>query len=209
MVRFADSLGLELQTVREYEQSGDDPPFVPESAIANLITMTTSTATLQESARIESEKRGRWQNGKACRLRLSFTQPSASLDFVTSVRDAGVRLENCRLTSDDEGHRHADGTVRVRNDSFEKNVFVRYTTDAWATSLDVDCEYVAPRGESLDGGITDRFRFSIRVPASVDTTSGRQLEFAVAFVSRSATMWDNNGGLNYSMQCYTVSVYDL
>jgi hypothetical protein len=77
-------------------------------------------------------------------------------------------------------------TARVLNICFEKSVFVRVTTDNWATFTDVPLTHQP----NLSDPRTDAFA------ALIDLTGPAQL--AICFRSAaSVEHWDNNGGQNY------------
>eukprot|EP00123_Amoebidium_parasiticum_P000706 comp11580_c0_seq1/m.6053 comp11580_c0_seq1/g.6053 ORF comp11580_c0_seq1/g.6053 comp11580_c0_seq1/m.6053 type:complete len:457 (-) comp11580_c0_seq1:1025-2395(-) len=83
------------------------------------------------------------------------------------------------------------GRVRVRNTSFEKAVFIRYTVDNWRTHRDISAQY-----ESSDSSREyDEFLFVIPVPINI--THGRKIAFAVCYCADGREFWDNNHGANY------------
>jgi protein phosphatase 1 regulatory subunit 3A/B/C/D/E len=126
-----------------------------------------------------------------------------------------VSLENVIVKSPD---RRIVGTVKVRNLSYDKLVFVRSTEDGWATHQDTECSYVCnnamsnsttapvngtgngpvPSGSMpLQNGVTaiyDTFSFRLHLPT--DATS---MEFAVCYKGGEFECWDNNAGNNYCL----------
>ncbi|KAJ7207610.1 hypothetical protein GGX14DRAFT_635703 [Mycena pura] len=72
-----------------------------------------------------------------------------------------------------DGELHLCGTLLVRNATFEKHVFVRFTLDEWCTTSEVSARYVAslpgppsafsPVEEPQPGPGWDRFEFAVRL----------------------------------------------
>ena len=178
-VRFADVLGLDLESVRHI-MNIDVPPKIPASATADL------------SLGIEEERRTQGSRY----LTACFGQPGAASNFLARVIDQKVSLENCVV---DDQELTVTGTVRVANIAFHKSVKVRYTTNNWLTFTDVTANYMA---NSCDGA-TDRFAFSIVVPQYFGVRS--RLLFAVCYTVNGETFWDNNHGSNYIIECYARS----
>lgn len=80
------------------------------------------------------------------------------------------------------------GSVHLRNIAFEKDVFIRYTTDGWATWSDAPANYQWTESNGLE-----RWAFSLELP--LDTT---RLEFAIGYEVEGVTYWDDDFGSNYS-----------
>ena len=85
---------------------------------------------------------------------------------------------------------HLFFTIRVFNLAFEKTVFVRYTTDNWATHTDVTTHYLPGTSEPS----TDRFYASLALPSQ---QRNGEVQFAVCYRSQGKEFWDNNDGNNY------------
>lgn len=153
------------------------------------------------------DKQKRWQ--------VRFSQPaSCYLDFRKRLDTENISLENVIVKSPDN---RVVGTVKVRNLSYDKEVFVRSTDDKWATHTDTLCSYVQNSGSSCGGGggnagcgggggpmqngvtaIYDTFSFGLQLP-----TNASSLEFAVCYKSLEFECWDSNDGNNYclSLSC--------
>jgi hypothetical protein len=82
------------------------------------------------------------------------------------------------------------GTVRVRNISFEKCVAVRFTTDGWTTTSEVQARYTGPAPKTA--GAWDLFAFTI--PAHAPRTLLLAVRYVVPGVGE---WWDNNGGADF------------
>ena len=80
------------------------------------------------------------------------------------------------------------GRVRVFNVAFEKRVFVRYTTDDWATWQEVEGSHL---GDQNDWG----FRIE-GLGESVGSLPGL-VRYAVRYESGQGVWWDNNTGQDY------------
>ncbi|XP_071091879.1 glycogen-binding subunit 76A-like isoform X2 [Haliotis cracherodii] len=178
VVRFADAMGLDLESVRNIVNV-DTPPKVPASALADL------RVGLEEDRRAMGSRF----------LTACFSQPGASENFMKKVLAQKVSLENAVITG-----MTITGVIRVANISFNKMVRVRYSTNRWATFHDIAASYVQ---NSCDGP-TDRFSFSIVAPANFDV--GSRLEFAVSYAASCTVFWDNNEGRNYVFECFAKTV---
>uniref|UniRef100_A0A8D0HPJ1 Protein phosphatase 1 regulatory subunit 3E n=1 Tax=Sphenodon punctatus TaxID=8508 RepID=A0A8D0HPJ1_SPHPU len=171
-VRFADSLGLELTTVKQYWPH--DLPQVPERVHAQLRRDSLnhfgpSPPTLEPA----------------------FLDPLSSPGFGARLLAQCVLLEGARA----EGP-WVTGTARVLNLAYEKRVSVRYSWDAWRSQHDARASYAAPAGRGRDHA--DRFAF--RLPVPLPLAPGTQLEFALCYRVGTQEFWDNNGGINYALR---------
>lgn len=81
------------------------------------------------------------------------------------------------------------GTLNLLNlpNGFQKNVFVRYTTNNWATQTDVPATYVA--GPNANG--VETWSFTTNANSS-------NVVFAISYTAAGSTFWDNNFGQNYT-----------
>ncbi|KAE8233074.1 hypothetical protein CF326_g1888 [Tilletia indica] len=133
-------------------------------------------------------------------LRLPNFPSSAKLSV-----DRDVFLERVFLSDD---LRSVKGTVQVRNLAFEKWLAVRFSLDGWATA----CEVSAEHSESIKGGKSDRFTFSIKLNelliwgnrgAGSSSSSGEQetktMLLCLRYNTAGQEFWDNNEGLNYQL----------
>ncbi|XP_005095651.1 glycogen-binding subunit 76A [Aplysia californica] len=178
VVRFADAMGLDLESVR-HVLNMESPPKIPASAMADL------------RAGINEDRKG----VGAKYLCPCFCQPGASDNFFQRVASQKVCLENAIITDVT-----ITGFVRVANIAFHKSVRVRYTHNDWATFHDIAASYVQ---NSCDGP-TDRFSFSIVAPPFF--VPGCRLQFAVSFNAGGMEYWDNNEGRNYMFECFAKTV---
>lgn len=173
-VSFADQSGMALATVRILSEPSDVPPRLKAEVLAHLTQGAQAGAT-----------------GKPP-LKLTFSQPASEyMAFREKLEYNKVSLENVILKDYD-----VVGTIKVKNISFEKRVFVRFTCDAWETHTDVPALFTpGPSDGSGLPSIYDTFTFRFEVPPTCDRSSS--VQFAVCFNAEQGQFWDNNSGNNY------------
>lgn len=177
IVRFADSLGLDLATVRQVKDN-ENPPFIPASALWEL--------------KLDIEKSMGSQGAK--QYQMCFAQPGSAATFMHRVLNAFVSLENARV---DSSRGLLTGTIRVKSVGFEKKVAVRITYNNWGTFFEVPASYVQ---DSHDGA-TDRFSFSAVFPTTM--VADERAMFAIRYETHTGNVhWDNNFGENYVILCH-------
>ncbi|XP_054164540.1 uncharacterized protein LOC128962210 [Oppia nitens] len=200
IVRFADALGLNLESVRHI--ISDDLPNVPKSAFGLL---KTNDFRLNPSNGVNDTKAVPWYMQKSSNtnatsvsrpnLILEFIQPSSLLNFLDRIRNNKVCLENC-MVSNNAGNLSITCIIRVLNISFEKSVTLRYTTNEWLTHNEALASYIS---NSCDG-FSDKFSVTFSVSAGGYYLSpGQRLLFALKYNANTDEYWDNNMGLNYSL----------
>ncbi|TRY55720.1 hypothetical protein DNTS_010289 [Danionella cerebrum] len=175
-VRFADSLGLELISVKHFDDT--DVPEVPDRVIdkfrkARALHLNNFDGASSQSVFVE----------------LLFTNPGSLPDFPSRVSAAKVSLESVQA---DEFS--LAGLVRVLNLAFEKSVHLRYTLNNWSSFTDSLASYVP---NSSDGQ-TDQFSFKIITPSFLEF--GGTLQFAIKYCVGGCEFWDNNSGDNYRVR---------
>ncbi|KAK3589736.1 hypothetical protein CHS0354_021058 [Potamilus streckersoni] len=175
-VSFADHKGFALATVRIMSEPSDVPPRLGPEVFASLTLGATAVVTDQPP------------------LELNFSQPASDyLAFRDKLEKSSVSLENVILRD-----YSVIGTVKVKNVSFQKRVFVRYTFDSWETMNDVDACFVASPCDGLASPY-DTFSFEFTVPTNLD--KDKKSEFAIGFETPNGQHWDNNNGKNYGIRC--------
>lgn len=180
-VMFADSRGLSLTDVREFSDDEEHSDFNMLPSLQGLGSTTEDSYSRTVSTCCPGTQ-----------LVLGFPQPSADFQaFRAKLEESMVILENCSVTE-----QTLQGTVRVRNISFQKDVRVRITFDSWQSFKDVSCTYVQKR---FGGPQTDIFEFDISIPKVLDAK--RKIEFCLRYLpgGHSQPFWDNNCGHNYSI----------
>lgn len=178
-VRFADSLGLELISVRHFDDT--DIPEVPQRILDKF--------KRENPLRLKRFDKFPSVPTQTVFMEMEFTNPGALPDFLDKVKKLKVLLE-C-VQSDDFC---ISGFVRVLNIAFEKSVAVRYTLNNWTTFMDILASYVP---HSTDG-VTDKFSFKMIVPTFLE--NGGTLQFAVKYAVDGEEYWDNNYGNNYKVK---------
>ncbi|MFT7809395.1 protein phosphatase 1 regulatory subunit 3G-like [Arapaima gigas] len=186
-VRFADSLGLSLASVRHY--SAAEEPRVPPP--------TAAPAPPQ-----------RHRSFPAARLVPAFQMPAECGDFEGRARLQHVSLERLAV-----GQFDVTGFIRVPAWSAATHVAVRYTFNDWLSFVDVqavragaECRHGDAGGTAADAaadgrrddGAWQRFAFTMLVPPLLGASSA--VHFAVYCRSAQGEFWDNNGGHNYTLR---------
>ncbi|CAH2324543.1 phosphatase 1 regulatory subunit 3E-like [Pelobates cultripes] len=187
VVRFADSLGLELTSVRHYCDA--DVPRVPNHVLAGLRCKESCPAGVELSALFLRPA------PNSLYLEPQFSNPGRKPDFLDLVKQRRVCLES--LQTDPFS---MNGDLRVLNLSYEKDVVVRYTVDAWKTSTEIQAAF--QRGCS--DRYTDKFSFKLLCPSLL--TKEGMLEFAIRYRVCGAEYWDNNDGNNYKVKSQRTTV---
>ncbi|XP_049883475.1 protein phosphatase 1 regulatory subunit 3C [Pectinophora gossypiella] len=123
-----------------------------------------------------------------------FVQPASDyLEFRRRITEECVALENV-IVKHSEGA--LDGTVKVKNLDFSKEVFVRASSDGWSTSEDTYCAFVESGPLGSNGqSLYDTFGFRIQLPIH-----SRRLDFCVCFRCKGEEHWDSNNGSNYTVE---------
>ncbi|KAI4830912.1 hypothetical protein KUCAC02_002513 [Chaenocephalus aceratus] len=178
-VRFADSLGLELISVKHFDDT--DEPNVPERILATLskghLHLTHLDTKFPRTP------------AQPVFMELQFTNPGTLPEFELRVREVKVLLETVET---DEYN--LSGVVRVLNMAFEKSVSLRYSLNNWITFMDSLASYVP----NSTNGDTDKFRFKIIMPTYLD--NGGTFQFAIKYCVGGQEFWDNNNGINYKVR---------
>ncbi|XP_051513263.1 protein phosphatase 1 regulatory subunit 3E [Myxocyprinus asiaticus] len=177
-VRFADSLGLDLISIKHFDDT--EMPEVPERIIDKFKKARALHLNNFDKSNTSSQ---------SVFLELLFTNPGSLPHFLDRVKEVKVLLESV----------HADefslsGIVRVLNLAFEKSVYLRYTLNNWTTFMDILASYIP---HSTDG-LTDKYSFKIITPNFLEC--GGTLQFAVKYCVGGGEFWDNNNGNNYKVR---------
>ena len=124
-----------------------------------------------------------------------FNQPGGFANFFDLIHSKKVCLENAYMADKCS----IKGTVRVQNISFHKRVLLRYTTNEWVRSFDLEAKY-------LDGscdGFSDKFTFLLTLGSPL--TVGQRIQFCIRYEVENGEHWDNNDGRNYVFQCLSLA----
>jgi len=102
VVRFADALGLDLESIRHILDFGDVPP-----------------AASDFSGHLAGSKAGGGGGGARMRLMVRFAEPGSSVNFLRRVQERKVSLEEVSV----DGERlTVSGVIRVANVAYHKQV---------------------------------------------------------------------------------------
>lgn len=175
-VSFADHCGKALAQVRIMSEASDEPPQFKPELLASITQGAQASVTDKPP------------------LRLTFSQPASDyLAFRDKIDKYFVSLENVILND-----YNVMGTIKVKNISFQKNVFVRYTYSSWESHEDVVATYVPGPGD-IPGrpSYCDTFTFKFDIPSTADVS--KSVEFAVCYEADGTQYWDSNDGANYGI----------
>ncbi|KAA0204055.1 hypothetical protein HAZT_HAZT006465 [Hyalella azteca] len=203
IVRFADSLGLDLAECRTFLEG---VPNVPKSAFGDLrIAKAEDESENSPSSSqlfLSSCNSNRYTAIAQKKMLMPlFQQPCVLPGFLDRVRANKVSLETISV-GDDMSVR---GYVRVLNLDFHKHVVVRYTFDGWRNFHEVlaVCECACATASYVHGscdGFSDKFSFLLWGSFLQENGS---LTFCIRYTAGGSEFWDNNRGSNYVLQCYT------
>ncbi|KAG6926149.1 protein phosphatase 1 regulatory subunit 3G [Chelydra serpentina] len=186
-VQFADSLGLNLASVKHFSAAED--PQVPPAVLSRLRRLPLG----EFSAALGLGSGARPPPPPPLQLVPVF-QPAGELAAAERLRRERVCLERLGRPA---AALDVRGTVRVLSCPGPKEVTVRYTFNEWHSFLDA-AALPLPGPERSDPA-TERFHFSLCTPPGLP--EGSAVHFAVCYRSQQGEYWDNNGGSNYTLRC--------
>ncbi|XP_076364531.1 protein phosphatase 1 regulatory subunit 3C-B-like [Tachypleus tridentatus] len=171
-VCFADDKGLALTHVRVMKETSDCPPSWTDQFLAQVT----------QSIKTEEEPENGWE--------VAFSQPASEyVEFRNKLEQQRVSLENVIIKNQE-----ISGTIKVKNISFKKDVFVRITFNSWSSFEDFPANYVN-NGLGDMTSLYDTFSFSVSIPSVA--YKYEVIEFCVCFKCGDLEFWDNNGETNY------------
>lgn len=176
-VKFADTVGLDLVHIRHMTAGRDTPPDLSSYNFSDLQLCSDKKLSQEPS------------------LTLGFPQPVSDYSHFREFLD----INNVSLESASVNGLSVIGTIKVKNLTFHKTVFARFTCDNWATSYDVNAYYVN-NGLAYGQGMVmtsliDTFSFTYDLP--VEFTKCDNIQFAICFRCEGQEFWDNNEKKNY------------
>ncbi|KAI1732203.1 carbohydrate/starch-binding module (family 21) domain-containing protein [Ditylenchus destructor] len=190
-VRFADDCGVPLETVRVMTEPSDYPPRISPSVIRRYRKAAAAATAIPGATPPEDDDEDDDSAAKRPRSswKMAFKQPASEyVKFRETLESQKVALENVMLKNDIG---RMVGTIKVANISFEKRVYIRFTSDGWKSYLDRPAAY-----QSSPSKAYDTFRFDIEIPRN--TAKDSRIDFCVCFVAgASDEFWDSNGGKNF------------
>ncbi|KAG2457993.1 protein phosphatase 1 regulatory subunit 3G [Polypterus senegalus] len=184
-VRFADSLGLCLTSVKHY--CAADEPHVPSKVFTRLHSHPPPQLDVDLLDELCFKFSPALSLSVDC-LVPKFTSPVDNGDFDERLQRYKVSLERVSVS-----HFDIRGLVRVVDLGGRKEVGVRYTFNDWLTFVDTQAFSV-----TTSGGSTEQFAFTLySPPLQGDDCS---VHFAVYYRTDSEEFWDNNAGSNYTLE---------
>ncbi len=187
-VRFADSFGFDLEKVK----------IITNNSFSDFFTCSPE-ANEEEDAASQHEAAA---NKPFLMLIPLFSLSNVSTEQNIKLQDYVFDYENKMIRC----------MIKVRNISFQKNVFARVTMNDWKSSYDLKAVYVkSERQKTKTEGVDsfcsfDFFGFCLIIPEKGqkngnDTTI--RIEFALCYEGGDhESFWDNNSGKNYKFQCF-------
>ena len=241
-VSFADSNGKELCTIRTMSEPSNCPPKLTSKIVEyflnrefnsssshtrlnelNYYSNYTSYGISSSSNLIDQDK------ASIAVYSLNFAQPAGDyLKFRQRLDENKVCLENVVLN-----RFCINGTIKVKNINFHKQVFIRFSLDKWSTYQDIQAQYVpseyysTPIGPSSPTSYSatfyeanyqpnhkdyDTFRFQFDLPRHVDASTSHNnspnntIQFCVCYQTGNEQYWDNNYGINYEILQYVIGL---
>ncbi|XP_071340457.1 protein phosphatase 1 regulatory subunit 3G [Trachinotus anak] len=189
-VKFADSMGLNLASVKHF--SSLEEPQVPSKVLSRYKSFPPRQQDLLTDLCQSFQSSPDPEPLSACtELRDAELRDAELRDAERRVRQLRVCLERVTVTRFD-----VRGQIRVLTRCADKEVGVRYTFNDWLSYVDAPALSVAADERDSAG---ERFGFTVFTPPFVDP--GSAVHFAVYLKSEEGEFWDNNGGQNYSLRC--------
>ncbi|KFD53503.1 hypothetical protein M514_05609 [Trichuris suis] len=177
-VTFADDCGSQLVTIQIIAEPSDVPPQI-HSEIVRALLASHERLSGESGAEI------------AAKWIVNFEQPCSNhSSFRRNLNQKNVALENAVIQSD---YHRLQGTVRVKNLAFEKEVFIRHTSDGWKTYQDLHANFLRSTGREYD-----TFVFYLPTPAAASKEK-QKIEFCVCYRAKNQEFWDNNENRNYEI----------
>ncbi|KAK0463321.1 putative phosphatase regulatory subunit-domain-containing protein [Armillaria novae-zelandiae] len=195
----------QLETVRVFNRSAK-----PASL---LRTIPASDAETETETEVEASSRSRFP--------FPLVLPAYSLSPFTDVvpspavprEGTNVILESLALP---QSTLALKGTLLVRNISYEKQVYVRFTLDDWQTTSEVAARYqtslpslpvlskknltvgdLAAGVAAAGPAVWDRFEYTIKLEDYASTLIDRTIFLVARYSAGGGEWWDNNAGKNY------------
>ncbi|XP_057190278.1 protein phosphatase 1 regulatory subunit 3G-like [Triplophysa rosa] len=173
-VQFADTVGLNLASVRHFDASDVLKETRNVSGVQNLLSQHASDFTSALNF---------------ARLVPAFNVRICSDEVDLKSRRLGVALESVTTGSD------VKGLIRVMRSNARKEVGVMYTFNNWLTFSDLQAAPIMDKEHVLQW---EKFHFALHAPPSFDKDDS--VHFAVFCRTDRGECWDNNDGQNYTLR---------
>ncbi|XP_067433819.1 protein phosphatase 1 regulatory subunit 3G [Thunnus thynnus] len=179
-VKFADSMGLNLASVKHF--SSLEEPQIPSKVLSRHKSFPP-----QQQDSLNELCQSFKTSLDTDRLVACFPEPRDAEQRVQLLR---VCLERVFITQFD-----VRGQIRVFTGCADREVGVRYTFNDWLTYVDSQALSVAV---DQPGFVGQRYSFTVYTPPFMDPSSA--VHFAVYVKSEEGEFWDNNEGQNYTLR---------
>ncbi|KAF0028610.1 protein phosphatase 1 regulatory subunit 3G [Scophthalmus maximus] len=181
-VKFADSMGLNLASVKHF--SSLEEPQIPSKVLSRYRSFPS---TQQQQELLNDLCHSFTSSLAPDRLVALFPQPR---DTERRVQRLRVCLEKVTVTQFD-----VRGQIRVWTHCADKEVGVRYSFNNWMSCVDAQALAVVAADEP--GLVGERFSFTVYTPPFMEP--GSAVHFALYLRSEAGEFWDNNAGQNYTL----------
>lgn len=234
-VSFADTNGKELCTIRTMSEPSNCPPKLTSKIVEYFLNREFTSNRSNDyysnytSYGISSSCSSSDAPGSIAVYSLNFAQPAGDyLKFRHRLDENKLCLENVVLN-----RFCINGTIKVKNINFHKQVFIRCSFDKWSTYQDIQAQYVpseyysTPIGPSSPTSYSatfyeanyqpnhkdyDTFRFQFDLPQHVNSSMSNNnsphniIQFCVCYKTGNDEYWDNNFGVNYEILQYVIGI---
>ncbi|KAI6217797.1 CBM21 domain-containing protein [Aphelenchoides besseyi] len=178
-VRFADDCGANLSSVKVMTEPSDYPPQIPIDVLRRH-----RKAAGMEDVDDTPKPKSTWK--------VMFKQPASEyVKFRHKLENCHVALENAMIKNE---FPKMIGTIKVANISFEKNVFLRCTSDNWKTYNDFPAKFQVSASKTYD-----TFTFEVPIPPNMGWKNSN-FEFCICYrTGTGEEFWDSNDCKNYKL----------
>lgn len=187
-VKFADSLGLNLASVKHFSTLED--PQIPSKVLSRHKSFPPPAPPQQDSL------------GDLCQSFKTSLSTDRLVACFPEPPDAESRVQTLRVCLERVFITHFDirGQIRVCTSCTDREVGVRYTFNDWLTH--VDAQAMAVPVDQKKESVGERYSFTVYTPPFMEP--GSAIHFAVYVKSEEGEFWDNNEGQNYTLRYYCI-----
>ncbi|XP_068199990.1 protein phosphatase 1 regulatory subunit 3G [Antennarius striatus] len=177
-VRFADSMGLNLASVKHF--SSLEEPQIPTTVLSRHRSYPPAPDPLED----------------LCRSFLPSLDTDRLVSCFPEPRDAERRVQQLRVCLEKISVTEFEvrGQIRVCTGGGPREVGVRYTFNDWLSYVDAQALPAAAE----PGSVGERFSFNVFTPPVMTPDSA--VHFALYLRSGEGEFWDNNEGRNYTLR---------
>jgi hypothetical protein len=160
------------------------PEFIEPFVQMNFQDRVKSASVCLENCYVSNTVSGSGAGAAAAALAVASSLISSASPPPASVAGAG--------SSPSDGVISVTTCIRVVNRSFEKEIYVRFTTNDWATWCEEKANFIPTSTDSW----SDRFTATFFV---AHLNAGQRVKFALRYQTGGQEFWDNNNGQDYSL----------